>query len=173
LDKPGNGGILSQGERRRMNRRHRLSRWLARLVVGAVFFFNVTCALSFVAWPDRYAPAFEISNVPGQVLVRGIGILFLMWNATYPPVLARPDRNRILFAVILVQQAIGLAGETWMWATLPPSHAALWATGLRFIAFDGAGLVGMGLAFWLLGHRGGFTPPQRPCVSSLSSRDGS
>ena len=56
------------------------------------------------------------------------------------------------FVVILAQQAIGLAGETWMWATLPPGHAALRATGLRFIAFDGAGLVGMGLAFWLLGH---------------------
>jgi hypothetical protein len=135
-----------------MNRRHRLSLWLARLVVGAVFLLNVTCALSFVAWPDRHAPAFEVSGVPGQVLVRGMGILFLMWNATYPPVLARPGRNRTLSVVILVQQTIGLAGETWMWATLPPGHAALRATGLRFIAFDGAGLVGMGLAFWLLGH---------------------
>jgi hypothetical protein len=133
-----------------MERRHRLSLWLARLVVGTVFFFNVTCALAFVAQPDRYAPGFEVSGVPGRVLVRGIGILFLMWNATYPPVLIRPDRNRTLFAVILAQQAIGLAGETWMWATLPASHAALWTTGLRFIAFDGAGLAGMGLAFWLL-----------------------
>ena len=133
-----------------MERRHRLSLWLARLVVGTVFFFNVACALAFVAQPDRYAPGFEVSGVPGRVLVRGIGILFLMWNATYPPVLVRPDRNRTLFAVILVQQAIGLTGETWMWATLPAGHAALWTTGLRFIAFDGAGLVGMGLVFWLL-----------------------
>jgi hypothetical protein len=134
-----------------MDRRHRLSLWLARLVVGTVFFFNVTCALAFIARPDRYAPGFEVSGIPGQVLVRGIGILFLMWNATYPPVLVRPDRHRTLFAVLLAQQAIGLAGETWMWLTLPAGHAALWATGLRFIAFDGAGLVGMGLVFWLLG----------------------
>jgi hypothetical protein len=133
-----------------MERRHRLSLWLARLVVGVVFFFNVTCALAFVAQPDRYAPGFEVSGVPGRVLVRGIGILFLMWNATYPPVLVQPDRHRTLFAVILVQQAIGLAGETWMWATLPAGHAALWTTGLRFIAFDGAGLAVMGLACWLL-----------------------
>jgi len=136
-----------------MNRRHRLSLWLARLVVGAVFFFNVTCALMFIVWPDQYAPGFEVSGVPGQALVQGMGILFLMWNATYPPVLARPSRNRTLFAVILIQQAIGLAGEAWMWATLPAGHAALRATGLRFIIFDGAGLVGMGLAFWLLGQR--------------------
>jgi hypothetical protein len=135
-----------------MDRRHRLSLWLTRLVVGAVFFFNVTCALAFVAQPDRYAPGFEVSGVPGRVLVRGIGILFLMWNATYPPVLFRPDRHHTLFAVILVQQALGVAGETWMWVTLPAGHAALWHTGLRFIAFDGAGLVGMGLAFWLLGR---------------------
>ena len=134
-----------------MGRRHRSSLWLARLVVGTVFLFNVTCALAFVIRPDRYAPAFEVSGVPGRVLVRGMGILFLMWNATYPPVLIRPDRYRTLFAVILVQQAIGLAGETWMWATLPSGHTALWTTGLRFIAFDGVGLVGMGLAFWLLG----------------------
>jgi hypothetical protein len=133
-----------------MERRHRLSLWLARLVVGTVFFFNVACALAFVTQPDRYAPGFEVSGVPGRVLVRGIGILFLMWNATYPPVLVRPDRNRTLFAVIMVQQAIGLTGETWMWATLPAGHAALWTTGLRFIAFDGAGLVGMGTVFWLL-----------------------
>jgi len=130
-----------------MDRRHRLSLWLARLVVGIVFLFNVTCALAFVTQPDRYAPGFEVSGVPGRVLVRGIGILFLMWNATYPPVLVRPDRQRTLFAVILAQQAIGLAGETWMWATLPAGHAALWATGLRFIIFDAAGLVGMGLVF--------------------------
>ena len=137
-------------EGRRMDRRHRLSLWLTRLVIGTVFFFNVTCALAFVAQPDRYAPGFEVGGVPGRVLVRGIGILFLMWNATYPLVLVRPDRHRTLFAVMLAQQAIGLAGETWMWATLPAGHAALRTTGARFIAFDGAGLVGLGLAFWLL-----------------------
>ncbi|HIE37572.1 MAG TPA: hypothetical protein EYP77_00605 [Anaerolineae bacterium] len=131
-----------------MNQQH--ARWLARLVVGAVFFFNVTCALAFIAQPDRYAGAFEVGGVPGRTLVRGMGILFLMWNATHPPVLARPARNRTLFAVVLVQQAVGLAGEVWMWATLPPGHAILQTTGWRFILFDGAGLVGMGIAFWLL-----------------------
>ena len=132
------------------DQRHELVLWLVRLAVGAVFFFNVTCALAFMAQPARYAPGFEVGGVPGRVLVRGMGILFLMWNATYPPVLIRPDRHRTLFAVILAQQAIGVAGETWMWATLPAGHTALWNTGLRFIAFDGAGLVGMAVAFWLL-----------------------
>jgi len=141
-----------------MNRQTWLSPWLTRLVVGAVFFFNVTCALAFIARPEGYAPAFEVEGVPGLVLVRGMGVLFLMWNATYPPVLVRPGQNRTLFAVLLVQQAIGLAGEMWMWVTLPPGHDALRTTGLRFIAFDGIGLVGMGLLFWLTG-RWNLSPP--------------
>lgn len=124
--------------------------WLARLVVGIVFALNLSAALPFILWPDQYAPGFEVSGVPGRALVRGMGILFLMWNATYPPVILRPDRQRTLYAVILVQQVIGLVGETWMWIGLPAGHAVLSATGLRFITFDAAGLAGMSLLFWLL-----------------------
>jgi hypothetical protein len=124
--------------------------WVVRLVVGAVFLMNVGCGLSFLAWPDRYAAGFEIGGVPGFALVRGLGILFLMWNATYPPVILQPGRTRALFAVVLVQQVIGLAGEIWIWLALPAGHAALQATGLRFILFDGIGLLGMVAAFWLL-----------------------
>ena len=130
-----------------MPRNHLVATWFVRLAVGFVFAVNLNCALVFILKPERYAPGFEISGVSGIVAVQGFGILFLMWNATYPPVLVRPDRHRTLFAVILAQQAIGLAGETWMWAALPAGHAALWATGLRFIIFDAAGLVGMGLVF--------------------------
>ena len=89
----------------------RIALWQARLAVGVVFLLNVNCALVLVIHPARYSPGFEVSGVPGEVLVRGMGILFLMWNATYPPVLARPDRHQALFGVILAQQAIGLAGE--------------------------------------------------------------
>lgn len=131
--------------------------WLTRLIVGTVFFFNVTCALAFIVRPGDYAPAFGIGGVPGKVLVRGMGILFLMWNATYPPVLLQPDRQRTLFAVMLAQQAIGVVGETAMWITLPPGHHALWTTGLRFIAFDGAGLVGLSLGFWLTARARGYS----------------
>jgi len=145
------GGIILGGVARKgALSRCRLAAWLTRLAVGTVFFFNVTCGLAFVAQPDRYAPAFEVGGTPGRVLVRGMGILFLMWNVTYPPVLLDPRRHRTLFAVILAQQAVGLAGETWVWLALPPGHAALWTTGMRFIVFDGAGLVGMGIAFLFL-----------------------
>ncbi len=122
--------------------------WLARAAVAFVFFFNVTCALAFILQPERYQGGFEVSGEPGTIAVQGFGILFLMWNATYPPVIFNPARQKTLFAVLLVQQAIGVAGETWLWLSLPPGHAALYETGLRFILFDGLGLALMSAAFW-------------------------
>ena len=124
--------------------------WPARLALAVVFCFNVSCALAFVARPAAYAPGFEVSGVPGEALVRGIGILFLMWNVTYPLTIWHPRRYRWLFLIIIVQQAIGLGGETWMLLTLPPGHAALAATGYRFIAFDGGGFVAMLVTFVLM-----------------------
>jgi len=121
--------------------------WLARLALAVVFALNVSCALAFIVRPWLYAPGFEVSGVPGETLVRGIGILFLMWNATYPLALAHPWRYRWPFAIVLVQQAIGVLGESWMLWVLPPGHAALEATGRRFVAFDGAGLALMLAAY--------------------------
>ncbi|MCS7282911.1 MAG: hypothetical protein RMK65_09255 [Anaerolineae bacterium] len=126
-----------------------LALWTARLLAGIVFLFNVICALYFVAYPARYAPAFEVSGLSGELLIRGLGILFLMWNVPYVPLLLWPSRWPVLWVVILTQQIIGIAGETWMWMTLPAGHPALWSTGLRFILFDGAGLFALGAGLWL------------------------
>jgi hypothetical protein len=139
-----------------------LTGWLARGAVAAVFAVNVQSALAFIITPARYADGFEVSGVPGEMLVCSLGILFLMWNATYPPVIAFPWRFRALFAVVLAQQVIGLVGETWMLVSLPAGHEALAATATRFIAFDGAGLVLMAVAFALLLRRGA-----RPGVSEV------
>ena len=130
---------------------YRRTDWLARLALVVVFFFNVSCALAFVVRPAAYAPGFEVSGVVGEVLVRGIGILFLMWNVTYPLAIWDPWRYRWLFLIIIVQQAIGLMGETWMLLTLPAGHTALATTGWRFVVFDGGGLVAM-LATLILTH---------------------
>ncbi|MGB2895264.1 MAG: hypothetical protein WBB65_03740 [Anaerolineales bacterium] len=124
--------------------------WLTRIIVGAVFLMNVSCALVFILQPDRYAPGFEVAGVPGKIYVQGLGILFLMWNATYPLVIFHPIRYRTLFLVVLIQQAIGFVGETWLWLTLPSGHSPLRVTGLRFMLFDGIGLVAMAGAYWLL-----------------------
>ncbi len=125
---------------------------VSRLVVGAVFALNVDCALGFALRPERYVTGFELAGAPGEAAVRGLGIAFLMWNATYPPVIWRPHRYRMLFAVVLAQQAIGLVGESWLLLTLPAGHAALEATLQRFAFFDGVGLIAMAAAFVLLGR---------------------
>jgi len=133
-----------------MPRKQRIATWFARLAVSFVFAVNLDCALAFIVQPEKYAPGFEISGLPGKVAVQGFGILFLMWNATYPLVILQPNKNRALYWIILSQQAIGVIGETWLWLQLPAGHAALAGTGLRFILFDGFGLVLMGTALLML-----------------------
>lgn len=132
------------------DRRSLFAQWFARLAVGLVFAVNMECALVFLFNPGGYAAGFELAGIPGEAAVQGFGLLFLMWNATYPLVLLRPAAQRSLFAVLLVQQAIGVAGETWLWLKLPAGHTALHETVQRFILFDGFGLVLMGSAFALL-----------------------
>ena len=127
-----------------------LAVWFARAAVGSVWAVNLNAALSFLAQPERYAAGFELSGVAGEAVVRGFGILFLMWNATFTLVILQPRHHQALFRIVLIQQAIGVAGETWIWLRLPPGHAALWGTGLRFLLFDGLGLAVMALAFAIM-----------------------
>jgi hypothetical protein len=121
--------------------------WSARIVVSLVLVANLSAAIPYLVNPAAYAGAFELSGTPAAAMVRGIGILFLMWNVTYLPVIVDPLRQRTLFVIVLAQQVIGLAGETWILASLSPGHAALAASGLRFVAFDSTGLVLLLAAF--------------------------
>ncbi len=131
--------------------RKRVARILVRIAFAVVFAVNVQCAVSFVLWPGAYAPAYELSGTAGEAAVQGLGIAFLMWNATYPAVIVDPRRFRALGVVVLAQQVIGLAGESWMLLSLPDGHAPLAESIGRFIAFDGFGLVLMATAFiWML-----------------------
>ncbi len=114
--------------------------WAARAAVAAVCAWNLSAAVPFALAPGRYAAGFEVSGVGGEALVRGMGILFLMWQVPFLPVIWNPRRHRVCFLVILAMQVVGLAGELWVMAGLPPGHAALHATGMRFVAFDAAGL---------------------------------
>ena len=122
---------------------------LARVALSVVLIANLSAALPFVLRPADYAAGFELSGVPGEVAVRGLGILFLMWAVPFFPAIIHPARYRIAFTCVLAMQVIGLAGELLMLMGLPAGHAALRATGLRFVAFDGAGLLLLLVAYRL------------------------
>lgn len=124
--------------------------WAARLCFAFVFAVNVQCALGFVLTPEAYMGAYELAGVPGRVAAQGIGIAFLMWNCTYPAFIAAPRRFTALGIVVLVQQAVGLIGESFIRVTLPAGHELLTSSIDLFITFDAAGLVLMGASFAFL-----------------------
>lgn len=115
--------------------------WATRAAFSLVFLLNIQCALQFVIVPGAYTGAYQLSGVSGEAAVRGLGIAFLMWNATYPAFIASPQRFRILGWVILAQQVIGLVGESALLLSLPAEYETLSSSIARFIAFDAAGLI--------------------------------
>ena len=116
----------------------------ARIAFAAVFALNVMCALQFALDPTAFVGAYQLSGVAGEAAVRGIGIAFLMWNATYPLFIWKPAKHRSLGIIILAQQLIGCIGETCILMTLPAEGFELLASSImRFIAFDVGGLVVM------------------------------
>ncbi len=123
--------------------------WAARILIGLVLFFNVQCALLFLIFPDRFSPGFELQGAVGAGMVRALGILFLMWNVPYVVAAAQPVRWRISLYEAIAMQAIGLMGESLLLVTFPQDHAAIRETVIRFIVFDGTGLVFLLLALVL------------------------
>ena len=134
--------------------------WFARIVVLAVFIMNVQCAISFIVWPEAYMASYALSGLSGKVVMRSIGIAFLMWNATYPAVIWSPYRHKLIFAIVLLQQVIGLIGESLLCISILGQSDVLVSSLLRFIIFDGVGLALMAFAFILVMR----IPESRPYV---------
>ena len=122
---------------------------LARILIGFVFLVNVQCALVFLIWPEKYTPGFELSGVPGEAMLRGLGVLFLMWNVPYAVALWNPIRYRLALWMAIAMQAIGVAGETLIAISLPGQHILIRASISRFVVFDAAGLLMLVAAAWL------------------------
>ena len=123
--------------------------WISRVLVLAVFAVNLYCAFVFIFLPANYLHAYELSGASGMAAIQGIGVAFLMWNVTYPFVIARPNRFRVVFIVVLIQQIVGLMGETFILLTLPAGYEVLAGNITRFILFDTAGFVFLLVAFFL------------------------
>lgn len=125
--------------------------WLARIAFFAVFAVNAYCALCFIFDSETYLSSYALTGEAGKVAIQGLGVAFLMWNATYPLFIAAPRRFSVLGWVILAQQAIGLVGESLIYASiLGHGLGALEGSILRFIVFDGAGFLIMAVSFAFL-----------------------
>jgi hypothetical protein len=122
---------------------------LARLLIGVVIIFNLQAAVVFLFWPANYVPAFELEGAVGEAMLRGLGVLFVMWNVPYAVALRHPVRYRVSLYEALVMQTIGLVGETIILFTLPAIHDMLRASILRFITFDALGLILLITAAWI------------------------
>ncbi len=113
--------------------------WLVRLPIFIVTAWNLQAALTFIFNPAAYTAGFELSGVPGEVALRGMGVLFLMWNVPYLVALWHPLRYRLALALAFVMQGIGVIGERIILGGLPPGYPVLRSSLDRFIAFDIAG----------------------------------
>lgn len=128
----------------------RYAPWITRIIFAVVFFLNIQCALQFIITPNAYLNAYELSGASGTVAIQGLGVAFLMWNTTYPLYLVQPTKYRFLGIIILVQQAIGLIGESIILLSLPLGHEMLAGSIIRFICFDAIGLIAMSATYLFL-----------------------
>ncbi|UCD99620.1 MAG: hypothetical protein JSV42_02505 [Chloroflexota bacterium] len=113
---------------------------LARALIGVVVIFNLQAAAVFLVWPEQYTASFELQGVVGEAMLRGLGVLFVMWNVPYVVAMLQPIRNRISLYEALAMQVIGLIGEALIFFSLPGTHTLLQASITRFIIFDALGL---------------------------------
>jgi hypothetical protein len=115
-----------------------------------VVFINLQCALNFLFTPSQFAPAFELSGIPGEVAIRGFAILFFMWNIPYVFALINPSKYKTSYLEAIIMQAIGLIGEFLLNQSIPTIHTMLQDSIQRFIIFDGIGLILLITGFWLI-----------------------
>ena len=123
--------------------------WIGRFLIGVVLAFNVQCGFAFILSPGSYTGGFELSGVAGEGVVRGMGLLFIMWNVPYAVSLIAPLRLRSALYEAILMQAIGFFGEAILLLSFPDGHPAIYATVSRFLIFDGSGLAALMIAAWV------------------------
>jgi len=123
--------------------------WLPRVLIAVVTVWNIQAAVVFIVSPELFVHAYELSGIAGEAAVRGVGVLFLMWNIPYLFAVFDPIRFRLAVLLALLMQGTGLIGESYIFITLPVDHEILRTSILRFIGFDGTGFILLLIA-WLL-----------------------
>jgi hypothetical protein len=114
--------------------------WLARILIGVVLLVNLDCAFLFLLRPQDYMAGFGLSGLPGAGMLRGLGLLFVMWNVPYVFAAVHPIKHRTSLIAALIMQAIGFVGETMILVTGKYEYP-IQTTIQRFIIFDSTGLI--------------------------------
>jgi len=113
---------------------------LPKLLILAVVVVNLQSAVQFLTQPEIYVSSFELVGLPGEVAIRGYGVLFLMWSVPYLVAAWNPYQYRIALYEAITMQSIGLVGESIIHSSLPTNYALLRTAILRFIFVDALGL---------------------------------
>ena len=121
---------------------------VARILIGTVLIINLQCAFVFLINPEGFAPLYELIGIPGKAAIQGFGVLFIMWNVPYVVALVNPIKFYISHYEAIIMQTIGLIGESLIYFNLPTNFILLRTSILRFIIFDGTGLVVLSIAAW-------------------------
>lgn len=124
--------------------------WVSRILIAAVTVMNVQAAFQFMLTPQNYAYGFEMTGAAGEAMLRGMGLLFLMWNIPYMFAAYHPVRHFISVVEAVIMQFIGVTGETLILLGMPEGHPLIEASVKRFIIFDGSGLVFLAVALLLV-----------------------
>lgn len=123
--------------------------WVSRVLIAGVTVMNIQAAFQFILRPGDYAYGFEMTGTAGEAMIRGMGVLFLMWNIPYIFAAVHPVRHFISLGEAVIMQFIGVTGESLILLGLPDGHPLIEASVRRFILFDGAGLVFLMIALLL------------------------
>ena len=123
--------------------------WVSRLLIAAVTIMNLQAAFLFMLRPGDFSYGFEMIGTAGEAMMRGMGLLFLMWNIPYIFAAIHPTRNFISLVEAVIMQFIGVAGETLILVGLPGEHPLIEVSVKRFILFDGSGFVFLLIALLL------------------------
>ncbi len=126
--------------------------WISRILVGIVFFVNMLCAFQFIIQPALYIYQFDLSGEQGIVVMRSIGILFIMWNVPYAIATINPIRFKVALISALIMQFIGFLGESYIYLNIQ-SLTNTKLSILKFMYFDLAGLMILMLAYLLISRR--------------------
>ncbi len=131
------------------NRNDPTAIWIIRLLIAIVFASNILCTIQFLVNPSGYTQQFDLEGEAGTVVIRSLGILFIMWNVPYAIAIYQPYRYPVALVSALMMQLIGFIGETWIYFgihSLMNTRSSI----LRFMIFDFAGLLLLSVAFALL-----------------------